>query len=57
MHYVNVHLPKELIKEIDAFMKEHPEFGYTSRPELIKEAIREKLYELSSRVSKETPEH
>jgi len=56
--YVTVHLPKDLTDQIDEFIKNHPELGYSGRPELIKEAIREKLFELAEqlhRASEESP--
>lgn len=40
--YITVSLPEKLVKKIDNLIDSR-EFGYTSRPEFIKEAIREKL--------------
>lgn len=40
--YVNVSIPKTLIEEIDEIIKEKKK-GYTSRAELIKDSIRDKL--------------
>jgi metal-responsive CopG/Arc/MetJ family transcriptional regulator len=43
--YTTIALPDELIAEIDAIVK-NKKSGYTSRPELIKEAIREKIQQV-----------
>ena len=43
--YVNVSIPDTLIKEIDEIIKEKKK-GYTSRAELIKDAIRDILEKL-----------
>ena len=43
--YVNVSIPKTLIDEIDEIIKEKKK-GYTSRAELIKDAIRDILEKL-----------
>ena len=37
-NYQSIRIPKEVIKKLDDFLKEHPE--YNSRLELIKEALR-----------------
>lgn len=45
--YVSVSIPEELIKEIDKVL-EKSKFGYESRPEFIKEAVRRRLEELKA---------
>jgi metal-responsive CopG/Arc/MetJ family transcriptional regulator len=45
--YVSVSIPEELIKEIDKIL-EKSKFGYESRPEFIKEAVRRRLEELKA---------
>ena len=47
--YINISIPKELIKKVDNLI-EKGEYGYTSRAEFIKEAIREKLKSLGKLV-------
>ena len=43
--YTTIALPNSLIKEIDNIIKKDT-LGYKSRPEFIKEAIREKIMNL-----------
>jgi len=43
--YTTVRLPKELIDEIDAIVKEG-KWGYRTRAEFVKEAIRQQLIKL-----------
>jgi len=43
--FINVGLPKELIKEIDKVMKE-ANLGYRSRAEFVKESVRKRVEEL-----------
>jgi len=43
--WITVKLPKELVAEIDRVRK-HQNLGYTSRAELVKEAVRSYLAEL-----------
>ena len=38
--YRNVSFPAEMIAEIETVIKEHPEWGYTSVAEFVKESIR-----------------
>ena len=57
MGYVTVHLPKDLTDQIDEFINKHPELGYSGRPELIKEAIREKLFELTEQMRRASEEN
>lgn len=40
-----VQLPEELLRRVDEIVS-HPEFGYTSRSEFIKDAVRRRLEEL-----------
>lgn len=44
--YTNVALPEELIREIDNVVKESG-LGYTSRGEIVKDAVRKFLKELA----------
>ncbi len=41
--YVTLKIPPELAKEIDEIIKNHPELGYRSRAEFVKEAIRKHI--------------
>lgn len=43
--YKNINLPIELVEEIDRYIKQNPEMGYSSRAEFAKEAIRQLLRE------------
>jgi len=43
--YVSVSIPKSLIDKIDEVIESN-EFGYSSRAEFMKEAVREKLKQL-----------
>jgi metal-responsive CopG/Arc/MetJ family transcriptional regulator len=45
--FVSVSIPEELIREIDKVL-EKSKFGYESRPEFIKEAVRRRLEELKA---------
>jgi len=44
--YVTLKIPKELANTIDEIIKSRKAFGYKSRAEFVKEAIRTKLIEL-----------
>lgn len=44
--YKNIGIPTELVSQIDALIKEHPEKGYKTVPEFIKNAIRLQLKEV-----------
>ncbi|MEM3907631.1 MAG: hypothetical protein QXZ17_12355 [Nitrososphaerota archaeon] len=46
--YVDLKLPRELVDSVRKFISENPEYGYTSVPEFIKEAIRIRLRELEA---------
>lgn len=48
--FASVSLPKELIDKIDLIIK-NGRFGYESRPEFIKEAIRKRLSELGYEIN------
>ncbi len=52
--YVNVKLPKEMVEMVRKFIDEHPEWGFTSVPEFIKEAIRDYIIYLESSKVSET---
>lgn len=43
--YKNVNLPVELVEEIDKYIEENPQKGYSSRAEVTKEALRKFLRE------------
>ena len=44
--YINIALPESLIKKVDYFVKQD-EWGYKSRAEVIKEAVRDILIKFS----------
>jgi len=46
--YRQVSLPIPLIEKIDRFIKERSDLGFTSVPEFIRDAIREKLSRLEA---------
>jgi len=46
--YVTLKLPKEFVDMVKRFIEEHPEWGYTSVPEFVKEAIRDYILYLES---------
>jgi metal-responsive CopG/Arc/MetJ family transcriptional regulator len=50
MSYIAIHLPKALVAEIDELISEHPELGYRGRPEFVKEAVRNKLFDLREKI-------
>ncbi|MHA1786497.1 MAG: ribbon-helix-helix domain-containing protein [Candidatus Helarchaeota archaeon] len=41
--YRQVSLPIALVEKIEEYLGKHPELGFTSVPEFIRQAIREKL--------------
>jgi len=43
--YITIRIPRELIKRIDKII-DSKQYGYRSRAEFVKEAIREKLFGL-----------
>ncbi len=43
--YTTVSISEEMAQEIEKFMREHPELGYTSISEFVREAIRSHLEE------------
>ena len=45
VEYTNVAIPKQLADYIDKILDKHPELGYKSRAEFVKDAIRQKLKE------------
>ncbi|MHA1270105.1 MAG: ribbon-helix-helix domain-containing protein [Candidatus Helarchaeota archaeon] len=49
--YRQVSLPIELIKKIENFIKSRPDLGFTSIPEFIRYAIREKLEQFEEKES------
>ena len=52
--YKGVSLPEEMIKEVMRIIEEHPELGYSSVADFIKDAVREKILKLRSAVTVET---
>jgi hypothetical protein len=44
--YRGITLQRELLNKIEEYIKAHPEMGYTSIAEFVKEAVREKCAEL-----------
>ncbi|WP_156786005.1 ribbon-helix-helix domain-containing protein [Archaeoglobus veneficus] len=46
--YVTLKLPEEFVDMVKRFIDEHPEWGYTSVPEFVKEAIRDYILYLES---------
>lgn len=44
--YKGVSLPKEMIDEISRIIREHPELGYSSIADFVKDAVREKMLKL-----------
>ncbi|MCW3986322.1 MAG: ribbon-helix-helix domain-containing protein [Candidatus Bathyarchaeota archaeon] len=38
-HYRTIKLPKEMIETIEQLMKEHPEYGYVSIADFVKDSI------------------
>ncbi|MCS7119554.1 MAG: ribbon-helix-helix domain-containing protein [Archaeoglobaceae archaeon] len=51
--YRGITLPMELIEEIENLIEKHPELGYTSLAEFVKDAIRSKLFDLKSELEQE----
>ncbi len=45
-----VQLPEELLRRVDALIG-HPGFGYTSRSEFIKDAVRRRVEELEAEIT------
>jgi metal-responsive CopG/Arc/MetJ family transcriptional regulator len=43
--YRSLSLPVELLELVEKTIEEHPEFGYSSLTEFVKDAIRSKLFE------------
>ena len=46
--YVTLKLPEEFVEMVREFIEKHPEWGYTSVPEFVKEAIRDYILYLES---------
>ena len=44
--YRSISLPEDLINLVEKVIEEHPEYGYKSLSEFIKDAIKSKLVEL-----------
>lgn len=51
-YYTGISMPKELMDEVELFIKKHPELQYRTRAEFCKAALREKMdrdYKLKDR--------
>ena len=46
--YYNLSLPWPIVDAIDHLLHNHPELGYTSRGELVREAIRRLLFSVEN---------
>jgi metal-responsive CopG/Arc/MetJ family transcriptional regulator len=53
--YKGVSLPKDMVEEVERIVKEHPELGYTSVADFIKEAVREKILKLKQTLATTSP--
>ena len=47
--YTTVSISEEMAQEIEKFMREHPELGYTSVGEFVREAIRQRIKEIKDK--------
>jgi len=52
--YVSLSLPKELVDEIKKIIAEHPEFGYKTVGEFIKDAVRARLIQIKKLTKEES---
>jgi len=52
----NINLPEEMIDEIEQFIEEHPEYGYTSPRDFITSAVRAYITYRQILERKEQPE-
>ena len=46
----SVILPVELFEEVEKTIKEHPELGYTTKEEFIRDAIRRRIDEITEEI-------
>jgi Arc/MetJ-type ribon-helix-helix transcriptional regulator len=46
VEYVNLKIPKNLADSINELIEEHPEYGYTSKVDFIKHAVRDLMYKI-----------
>jgi|GEM_PF-1003144 metal-responsive CopG/Arc/MetJ family transcriptional regulator len=44
--YKGISIPKEMFEEVEKVIKEHPELGYSSITDFIKDAVRDKITEI-----------
>ncbi len=44
--YKGISIPREMFDEIERIIEEHPELGYSSITDFIKDAVREKITEI-----------
>ena len=51
MDYVSMSLPKKITDLIDHFVEEHPELGYTTKAEFVREAIRRHLQKVKDEIN------
>lgn len=52
-HYKTVKLPEEMVDAIEQLLKEHPEYGYVSVAEFIKDSVRHHYCQYVSSVKSE----
>ncbi len=51
--YTSISLSKKLMEYVEEFIKEHPELGYTSSAEFVKETIRWHIRRLKEELKSE----
>lgn len=52
-NYRTIRIPIELVEEVEKFIKAHPELGYKSNAEFVKEALRRRILELRKELPSE----
>lgn len=52
--YRGVNLKKELLDDVDAWIKKHPEAGYISTADMVSEAVRIRIQEIREKYSSKT---
>lgn len=53
-NYRGVNIKKELLDDVDKWIKNHPEAGYSNTADMVSEAIRIRIQELREKYAKET---
>jgi mannosyltransferase OCH1-like enzyme len=43
-HYRTIKLPEKMVEAIERLMKEHPEYGYVSVADFVKDSVRHHYY-------------